>query len=761
MGRKLLVLLGAPILVVACSQNSTEQSEPAPTDVERGFDLDGYVVQKDGVDAEEAKKATVKELDRLVKQLSDAKDLTKAFKLAEAIEDLGKGIAPDLKKRLNDIPERPRIAALKAIWALDEWDTGVFGLLAIVEGEGAQDDRVAAAEVLSSLASTRHEERLKESLTKKVFSPNVRVALAVALWNSSKNTAATKILREMLESENDSFRISAALALGEINQTTKEAREILEQLAEEPTLRGKTAARALEYARAIKRLDAVLQGNHPSMPKREKIDTRLLDTLYDMIQERYIYPKSIDGRKLYYAAANGMLSELDPYTCMLEDNQLRDAANIRQFEVPSLGFTLGSARFQERGHIRVFEIMSVYPNGPASRAGLRPGDQIFRVLKNVTRNKVYELRLDDADVPFKDKTFQSLPIDEALSLLTGPEGSTLGVRVAREGWLVSRWIYLKHEVPQPPKVSHETLPGGIGMVHINALNATTVARVDEALKAFKEAESKAVILDLRNCSNGSVEAATNIAGRFLAKGTLVTESQGRSEELAPRKEFKTAFESPDTTTPVVVIVNKGTADAAEVLAGALGQHDRAKLVGETTFGRSIVTDVIPFNADELKKDGRKAALLLTVARYYGPVSKMPYFDRGVSVDTELKELAFEGWVYDELDVVRNGDAFAEYMKSVMALDEAVKRKLAKGDDRKIENWPNFNDFFGSLDVHLSKENVRWLVRRELRRQMLANGADINKVDLQEDEVFTGALKEAAKLANIDLSDIPEYSTIKK
>lgn len=765
---KNIALVLVALMVVACSRQQAAPAEPSP-DVKRA-NLDHYLVQNEGEDGNTAANATreslLAELSSLLKRLGKAESLPASFRIAESIEDLGRGIAPELQAAVNELPELPRIAGWRAVWTLGSlenggWDAGVKGLLSIVTGEGARENRVAAAEVLGAVASERHTELLGKALRDDVFEPEVRVQLAIALWRSSRDAAATRVLNEMLSSENDSFRIQAALALGEINQLTSDSKLILERVADEPTMRGRVARRALEYERAIRRFEAAIMGREPGKPRREEINTALLDSLEKMIKERYIYPEAIDGRKLLYAAASGMLRELDPYTCLLEDSQVRDAGEIRRFAVPTLGLMLGSARLRENREVRLTRVLSVKPGSPVERAGIRAGDRIYRVLRGVTPEYVRGLRTDSSELEYDDQPFQLLAMDDAITQFQGAIGTTLGLQILRDGWLLSRWVHVTHEAPDYQPVTHELLPGGIGMVRVVELNAASPAKVKEAVTALSES-ARALIFDLRNCAGGSVEAAAQVAGLFLEKDALVSYSEGRSEELAPRTDYRAQGESPDTKTPLVVLVNGGTADAGEVLAGALHEHKRARIAGTRSFGRAIVQELIPLSGNELDQDERTVSLLLTVARHHGPVSEQPWYDRGVEPDAELTPRLFEGWIYDQFEEALDSAEFKGWLEGVLVnTEKATLARLAHGDNRNVAAWPGLEELHGKLELQLSKEDLRFLARREVRKRLAAQGADVSKVDLQEDSVFTGAVKEAARLAEIDLSEIPEYSTLSR
>lgn len=757
-------------LIAACFLAACSPGVPAPAapkareQAASRADLEGVMVDGAGSNGEAARAAAKAEkvatLKKLLERLGKAERLNDAFATAEEIEDLGKDIKDELIAGLKTLPAMPRIAGLRALYTCTGYDEAVQGLLALVIADGDNQLRASAAEVLGTVASERHTKLLTEALNKQVFEPEVRVQLALALWNSSRDIEAKRVLRGMLTSDNESFRIAAALALGETQDFT-DAKPILEMLAEEPTLRGRVARRMLEWEKEIKRLEAILQGNIPGEKKPERIDTRLLETVQTMIQERYIYPDHVSGRKLLYAAASGMLEGFDPYTCLLEDNQLRDAAEIRRFAVPTLGITLGKVRMRATRRERVTVVLSVLPGSPADKAGIRPLDRVFRVVKDVTPERVAQLRVSERDLPHEDKSLQSLPLDEAISRFKGAVGQSCALQFRREPWLLSRWVYMVHSAPVDEPVLYETLPGGFGMIHVHELSATAPARISEAVAAFKKAGAKGIMLDLRGAAGGSIEAATQVAALFLPKGTRVAYSMGRSEQLAPKTDYKTSESPLDSATPLVVMTDGGTADSAEVLAAALKEHGRARTAGSRTFGRALLQELIPLNASEPDSDKRKLGLLLTVARYYTPVTGYAIYDRGIDADVALSDSDFEGWVYDELEAAQKTDVWKNYMDGLIgAVGEDKAVALALTDERKPENYPRFDALHKELKLHVDRDALRHALRADLRQRLRQAGKLANLVDLQEDKVFTGALKELAKAAGVDLSKIPDYAVLK-
>ncbi|MCF6228889.1 MAG: hypothetical protein L3J82_09580, partial [Planctomycetes bacterium] len=171
-------------------------------------------------------------------------------------------------------------------------------------------------------------------------------------------------------------------------------------------------------------------------------------------------------------------------------------------------------------------------------------------------------------------------------------------------------------------------------------------------------------------------------------------------------------------------------------------------------------ELIPLQSEELKKDGKKVSLLLTVARYYTPKSRVVLYDRGVAPDIELKANGFEGWIYDEVEVAAKNAEFKAYMEKLLTGDKAVLAKLANGDGHDTTKYKGLSDLHKKLGLHTDVEELRYLVRQKLRENLKSNGTNIYKSDLQEDAVFAAALKAAAKSAGIDLSGVAEYESLK-
>ncbi|MCA8940631.1 MAG: hypothetical protein KDB07_12515, partial [Planctomycetes bacterium] len=201
-------------------------------------------------------------------------------------------------------------------------------------------------------------------------------------------------------------------------------------------------------------------------------------------------------------------------------------------------------------------------------------------------------------------------------------------------------------------------------------------------------------------------------------------------------------------------VDGGTADAAEVFAAALQDNGRAKLVGQYSFGRAIIQKVIPLQA----KEG-KHALLLTVGKYYTPEDQSAIHNHGLAPDTEASPFVEEGWVFDELDIVRESGAIKTYVQELITKHEAKAIELAKGDGESSEGYPEFAALVAKVkankDIHLEEQHLRRALRSELRL-VLSQADKLSGGDLQEDHIFMSGLETLAKSAGVDLSKFDAY-----
>jgi carboxyl-terminal processing protease len=265
-------------------------------------------------------------------------------------------------------------------------------------------------------------------------------------------------------------------------------------------------------------------------------------------------------------------------------------------------------------------VIAPFAGTPAYRAGIHPGDIIAAVDGKPTDN------MNTSDVA---------------DLVKGPKGTTVHITVLREGAEKPlEFAVVRDEIPRYSVDLHFLIRPGVGYMHIAQFNETTDKEVQEALDSFSQSgEMKGLILDLRQNPGGLLNEGVGVADKFLHKGQLIVSHHGRS---SPERRYTAMHGDGGRDYPLVVLVNRGTASAAEIVAGAIQDHDRGLVVGEITFGKGLVQTVYPLSND--------TGLALTTAKYYTPSGRLIqrdysnvslydyYFDRDSVGDTANKEV---------------------------------------------------------------------------------------------------------------------------
>ena len=338
----------------------------------------------------------------------------------------------------------------------------------------------------------------------------------------------------------------------------------------------------------------------------EKID--IFGEVLEKINKEYV--DEINQSESMDAAINGLLQSLDPYSSYMSPEIFDEMQTETSGEFGGLGIEVG----MEAG---VVKVISPIDDTPASRAGIKAGDYIVKI---------------------NGEQVQGKSLTEAVDLMRGLVGTSIELTIRRRGEKKALTIIVVREIIEIQSVKTDTLENNIGYIRLTSFNENSGKQIKKKINQLEnENKVKGYILDLRNNPGGLLSQAIKISDFFLDHGEIVsTKSRNASEN---RKWFA---KKGDLTNgkPIILLINYGSASAAEIVAGALKDHKRAILVGENSYGKGSVQSIIP-----LKNEG---AIRLTVAKYYLPSGKS-ISEVGVSPDIEVSEQDEEFKIKTETD----------------------------------------------------------------------------------------------------------------
>src|SRR5712691_11803171 len=308
---------------------------------------------------------------------------------------------------------------------------------------------------------------------------------------------------------------------------------------------------------------------------------RQFTTVYDVVEQNYAEPVNHD-KAIYNGAMPGMLHVLDPHSNFFDPKAYSLLREDQRGKYYGVGMTVGPRNNK-------VIVIAPFVGTPAYRAGIRPGDIIAAVDGKPTDN---------------------MSTGDVADLLKGPKGTTVHITILREGAdKPLDFTVVRDEIPRYSVDLHFLIKPGIGYMHVSGFNETTEHEVADALD--KMGDLKGLILDLRQNPGGLLSEGVGVADKFLRKGQLIVSHHGRS---SPEKRYTAAHGNGGKEYPLVVLVNRGTASAAEIVAGAIQDHDRGLIAGEATFGKGLVQTVYPLVEN--------TGLALTTAKYYTPSGRL-------------------------------------------------------------------------------------------------------------------------------------------
>ena len=390
------------------------------------------------------------------------------------------------------------------------------------------------------------------------------------------------------------------------------------------------ASLTLTHGVLAERQAAQSQGGLPLDELRSFVD------VLNKVKADYVEP--VDDKTLLQNAMRGMLSGLDPHSGYLDKDEYKDMTVVTTGKFGGLGIEV-----QMQGGL--VKVVSPIDDTPAAKAGIKPGDLIVKI---------------------DDEPVQGMSINDAVNKMRGDPGTKVKLVVVRENTPAPLNFDLKRDVIKVSSVRSRLLEPGYGYIRISQFQTGTGKALDEELAKLKKqsgGQLKGLVLDLRNNPGGVLNAAVDVSDTFIEKGPIVS-IRGRDPDAS--HEFDATPGDELDGRPLVVLVNGGSASAAEIVAGALQDQHRAILVGSKTFGKGSVQTILPLSNDD--------AIKLTTARYYTPSGKSIQAE-GITPDVALQPVKIS-----KLDAGQDGDGFIKEADLKGRLDNPDSK--AKTDESK-------------------------------------------------------------------------------
>jgi len=327
--------------------------------------------------------------------------------------------------------------------------------------------------------------------------------------------------------------------------------------------------------------------------------------VYDIVQQNYAEPVNPD-KAIYNGAIPGMLRVLDPHSNFFDPKSYAALREEQRGKYYGVGMQVGPRNNK-------VIVIAPFAGAPAYRAGIRPGDVIIAVDGKPTDN---------------------MSTSDVAELLKGPKGTSVKITMLREGSdKPLDFTVVRDEIPRYSVDVHFMIRPGIGYVHISGFQETTEHELRQALDEMGDLHG--LILDLRQNPGGLLSEGVGVADQFLKKGQVIVSHRGRA---STEKVYKAAHGNGGKDYPLVVLVNRGTASAAEIVAGAIQDHDRGLIAGETTFGKGLVQTVYPLSEN--------TGLALTTAKYYTPSGRL--------IQRDYSNISLYDYYYNDRDNADTG-----------------------------------------------------------------------------------------------------------
>lgn len=676
------------------------------------------------------------------------------------------GPAPDLDLVVERV--QPLLAGAETEWALGAAE--LFGRR--IFRDLGTDERADLASALQAIADDGD------------AAPELRITAAVSAYEIARGIQKGKArsrLRSFLGSSDAELRSMSAMALASIGD---EVRGDLEtELARLADLPGETGQLADTYLKleATRKMHEDKYRKLQTLYNEQSTPEHLvkISNLLEMIHEGHLEGDRFEDEELIDAALNGMLGFLDEHSSYMPGEA------YKAFSMDLLEENYGGIGAYVRNDPadNIFTITRPIYSGPAYEAGLATDDKIVRI--------------DDWPTLGQDQ-------EEVIKHLKGKPGTTVRLYIWRRGMdpgLIQRptedmVVEIERAQISVPATSYQMLPGNIGLVELRSFNRNATEDVAAAIDALRKEGMQALVFDLRFNGGGLLSEAAGIADLFLPAGKDIVSTEGRIGKPETLKSQNPPFVPMDM--PVVCLVNRYSASASEIVSGALQDHDRATILGERSFGKGSVQNLFTLfgTSDDQYKDENgnhkwdeweplvldhngngefdfAPHVRLTIARYLLPSGRSIHreFDRdnnlinpgGVIPDVDSQAELIEGWRLVERRELNDSLKVRDYVDDHWETHHDEFVAFAYNDEKDPSLYPDFDTFFAGLDTPLDPDDVRFLIRNEIRRRVQdERGGAFPIGDFVEDVQVQDAVRELLEDLGMSVADVPAYAaTIKQ
>ena len=466
---------------------------------------------------------------------------------------------------------------------------------------------------------------------------------------------------------------------------------------------------------------------------------KVFTKVYNVVEENFADPLNPD-KAVYKGAIPGMLRTLDPHSNFFDPRDFQLLREDQKGHYYGVGMTVAPRNGKTI-------VIAPFTGSPAYKAGIRPGDVIMTV---------------------NDKSTDNLNTTEVADLLKGPRGTQVQILIAREGSEKPlTFNVIRDEISRKSVQDAIWLKPGVAYMDIESFNETTSPEVEENLKRLGENNIKGLILDLRENPGGLLNEGVAVADRFLRKGQVVVSHRGRQ---SPEKTYPARHGNGNHNYPIVVLVNRFSASAAEIVSGALQDHDRAWILGENTFGKGLVQTVFPLQEN--------TGLALTTAKYYTPsgrliqrdYSHISFFDYYNHKDLDSKNLADVQMTDSGRTVYGGGgispdekyetpklNPFQSQLANKFAFFNFSKRYFGSHEAKLQDHWApdanimaEFHDFLMKEKFQFAEadfaQNADW-IKRFLRKEMYVTAFSFDearRIGIETDPMVERAVESLPK-----------------